>query len=98
MLRNNEDRTFQFHVDYPVEGTPCSVFAADFDGDGDNDLAVAALYHVSILLNRTIIYDAVEDDSEQMPGEVGLSQNYPNPFNAQTDKSAIIYLIEHQRS
>jgi len=43
---------FDMPVDYPAADDPWSVSAADFDGDGDNDLAVSNWYgNVSILLN-----------------------------------------------
>jgi hypothetical protein len=39
---------------YSVDDSPASVFAADFDGDGDQDLATANAYsnNVSVLLNN----------------------------------------------
>jgi hypothetical protein len=83
LLRNNDDGTFQFHVDLIVGGSPCSIFAADLDGDGDNDLAVANYYHIAILLNQTIM-GTTQDWVELVPDEIQLSQNYPNPFNSQT--------------
>ncbi len=56
VLLNNGDGTFAPKVDNGVGGNPSSVFSADLDGDGDNDLAVAnsgfSLGHtVSMLLN-----------------------------------------------
>ncbi len=45
--------SFAPKVDYPVRIQPRSVFSADLDGDGDNDLAVAnADNTVSVLLNN----------------------------------------------
>ncbi|HBC46041.1 MAG TPA: hypothetical protein DCZ43_03240 [candidate division Zixibacteria bacterium] len=82
-LRNNNGRTFQFHVDFNVGGSPCSIIAADLDSDGDNDLAVANYYHIAILFNQTIT-GTTQDWVELVPDEIQLSQNYPNPFNAQT--------------
>ncbi len=38
--------------DYPAGDRPTSVFVSDLDGDGDNDLAVAGLDYVSVLLNN----------------------------------------------
>ena len=46
--------TFADKVDYDVGYNPLSVFSADLDGDGDNDLAVAnyGSDNVSVLLNN----------------------------------------------
>ncbi len=55
VLMNNGNGTFAAKVDYAVAFDPYSVFSADLDGDGDNDLAVANLNSpniVSILLNN----------------------------------------------
>lgn len=50
---NNGDGTFASAVNYGVRDSPRSVFAADLDGDGDYDLAVAnpGSDNVSILIN-----------------------------------------------
>jgi dienelactone hydrolase len=40
ILLGNGDGTFQPHVEYPTDGGPLSVVAADFNGDGKLDLAV----------------------------------------------------------
>ena len=47
------DPLFDARIDYGVGNFPKSVFAADFDGDGDSDLAVAnsRTDSVSILIN-----------------------------------------------
>ncbi len=51
---NNGDGTFAPKVDYPAGDEPQSVFSADLDGDGDNDLAVAngRSGNVSVLSNN----------------------------------------------
>jgi len=53
-LKNNGNGTFQYKVDYNAGAFPYSVFAADLDGDGDNDLAVAneTSNDISILKNN----------------------------------------------
>jgi hypothetical protein len=60
VLRNNGNGTFASKVDYAIGGNysqPNSVTAADFNGDGKFDLAVANLNvnTVSVLLNRGTI-------------------------------------------
>jgi len=54
VLKNNGDGTFAPKVDYPTGTGPISVFAADVDGDTDNDLAVANANSntVSVLKNN----------------------------------------------
>ena len=54
VLLNKGDGTFAPKVDYGVGHAPRSVFIADIDGDGDNDLAVAngVSNTVSVLLNN----------------------------------------------
>jgi hypothetical protein len=42
---------FEARIDYSTLGSPISSFAADLDGDGNKDLAVANEYSVSILIN-----------------------------------------------
>ena len=41
VLLNNGDGTFAARVDYPTGTAPASVAAADLNGDGKPDLAVA---------------------------------------------------------
>lgn len=41
VLKNNGDGTFASKIDYPTGLMPWSVFAADLDNDGDQDLATA---------------------------------------------------------
>jgi hypothetical protein len=54
MLLNNGDGTFQEAVNYTAGIHPKSIFAADLDNDGDNDLAVAdsGSNDVSIFINN----------------------------------------------
>ncbi len=55
VLLNNGDGTFAPQVDYDAGISATSVFSADLDGDGDNDLAVANTVFngtVSVLLNN----------------------------------------------
>ena len=55
VLMNNGDGTFASKVDYDAGLSPSSVFVADLDGDGDDDLAVANRYsdNVSVLMNNS---------------------------------------------
>lgn len=53
IFMNNGDGTFQSAVQYDAGDAPYSVFSTDFDGDADNDLAVAdRAGNASILLNN----------------------------------------------
>ncbi len=54
VLLNNGDGQFAPKMDYETGTNPQSVFIADLDGDGDNDLAVANRFSdtVSVLLNN----------------------------------------------
>ncbi len=53
VLLNNGDGTFAPHLNYRTGNMPASVFSADLNGDGNNDLGVANSYSssVSVLLN-----------------------------------------------
>jgi hypothetical protein len=52
ILLGNGDGTFQTQVTYPVPSGPSSLIAADFNGDGKLDLAVANFNSASILLGN----------------------------------------------
>ena len=53
VLMNNGDGTFAAKVTYGTGSNPKSIFSADLDEDGDNDLAVATKSNtVSVLLNN----------------------------------------------
>ena len=54
VLKNNGDGTFAAPVNYAAHLNPTSVFAADLDGDGDQDLAIANEWsdNVSVLKNN----------------------------------------------
>jgi len=52
VLMNNGDATFgPYTMYYPELGTAYSICAADFDGDGDQDLASGGPHLVSVLMN-----------------------------------------------
>jgi len=53
VLLNNGDGTFASKVDYTTGSRPSSLTAADFNGDGMPDLAVASGSGVSVLLNNS---------------------------------------------
>ena len=52
ILLGNGDGTFQSHVDYSVGSFPSSLVAADFNGDGNLDLAIVNGSTVSVLLGN----------------------------------------------
>ncbi|MFQ5461077.1 MAG: S8 family serine peptidase [Phycisphaerae bacterium] len=53
VLLNNGDGTFAAAVNYPIDGGASGIVMADFDGDGDQDLATATGRDtVSILMNN----------------------------------------------
>jgi hypothetical protein len=83
-LKGNGDGTFQSTENYGVEWGPGSIFADDFDDDGDNDLAVTCsnVGKVSVLIN---LDNPTEINNEviNVPGIFSL-RSYPNPFNAST--------------
>jgi hypothetical protein len=53
-IANAQNPLFSAPVNYPAGFLPSSVFAADLNGDGNNDLAVADLgsENISILLGN----------------------------------------------
>lgn len=84
VLLNDGDGAFASYTDHQVGDSPCSIFAADLDGDGDLDV-VTANYdsdNISILLNHDISTDVPL--TEPIPIAYSLTQNYPNPFNLST--------------
>ena len=74
VLLNNSDGTFadSTRVDYSLGFNPTSVFSADIDGDGDNDLAVAndGSDNVSVLLNTC------RHSLSQSPERIYLGRRY----------------------
>ena len=77
------------HYDVSDYSRPACV--ADFDNDGDPDVAVASSNasdpdFYAVLWNRNeLVGTGVNDnDHDLLPGEFILSQNYPNPFNPTT--------------
>ena len=87
VLLGQPDGTLKEDGRYPVSGSPQDIVAADLDGDGDLDLAVADRGGgVSILLNqiRQPVTDVEMDDRARTPSTCRLGKSYPNPFNAWT--------------
>ena len=87
VLLGQPDGTLEEDGRYPVSGSPWDIVAADLDGDGDLDLAVADRGGgVSILLNqaRQPVTDVQMDEHAAMPSTCRLDESYPNPFNAWT--------------
>ncbi len=91
VLLNNGDGTFQNRVDYYVGSGPSgasgsrSVISADFDGDGDYDLATANRYSndMSVLMNNgngtfqpPINYGAGEDPHGICSGDFDNDQDF----------------------
>jgi hypothetical protein len=52
VMLGNGDGTFKRATKYPTGGDPTSVVAADFDGDGDDDLATNAGNSLSVMLSN----------------------------------------------
>jgi len=86
ILLNNGNATFQMPVRYIVGHGCSSVFAADFDDDGDIDVAAtnASSDNISVLLNQSIITGVESSTEFILPERFSISQNYPNPFNPGT--------------
>ena len=90
VLMNSGDGTFAPKVDYDAGVRPASVFSADVDADGDQDLVTAnAANNVTVLWNwsdipvTTVVTEQTELSAD-VPKTYSLPQNYPNPFNPQT--------------
>ncbi len=80
-LLGNGDGSFQDPIGYGIDNSPYGLFSADFDGDGDNDLATANWYddNASLLFN-TIYLDSDND------GILDGNDNCPYTYNPlQTD-------------
>lgn len=52
VLKNNGNGTFEGKVDYNTSGYPTSVFAADLDVDGDQDIALSIFSGVLVMKNN----------------------------------------------
>jgi hypothetical protein len=84
ILLNEGDGTFHPAVNYTIRGNPNSVFAADLDGDGDNDLAVANSrdnYHggnISVLQNNG-------DGTFQQTANYGIGRRFRSVFAVDFD-------------
>ncbi len=63
-----------------------SVFSADLDGDGDNDVLSASDQDDKIAWYRNELYTSVSPQKhpQSVPDKYALFQNYPNPFNPVT--------------
>ena len=82
---NTGNKTFSFikTISEDVRG-PQSVAAADFDGDGFNDVVVASTGKNEIVWFENLSVDTRVDEQGSAPGSFALDQNYPNPFNPAT--------------
>ena len=72
-----------------------SIASGDVDGDGCDELLVAALNYPSFYIGRVWLYDGPEEwidygapvepeELQRYPGRFKLEQNHPNPFNSNT--------------
>jgi len=98
VLLNNGDATFQRLNNY-VAGKGCnSVFASDFDNDGDIDLAISngSSDNVSVLHNQNILTGMDEPNEILLLYNFSISQNFPNPFNPTTKISWQSPVASHQ--
>lgn len=75
VFKNYGNGTFAAKVDYAPQQDPSSVFAADFDGDGDVDLAVAN-YGICFL-DHCLTGDFVSVFLNNGDGTFALEANYP---------------------
>jgi hypothetical protein len=85
LLENNGDGTFEAAVYLGVGDEPRSVFAADLDGDYDQDLAVANFGsdNVSILFNQTDV--PVDSDGDGYRDDVDCDINDPDTYPGATE-------------
>jgi hypothetical protein len=83
-MSNNGYATFNYPAIYGETGRPFSMTSADFDADGDIDIAgvICGYDEVVVLWNDDI--SKVEPYIELIPLQFKLYLNYPNPFNALT--------------
>ncbi len=69
--------------------------AGDIDGDRALDIIEAGFPEfpnkISVMLNKTMVQDVLENPNINLPNHTSLLCNYPNPFNAQTTISYSLF-------
>jgi FG-GAP-like repeat/Secretion system C-terminal sorting domain len=84
----NLDGTGQTWSEHTLDGDfvgARSVYAEDFDGDGDMDVIGAARWEDTILWwENPLIVGVDEESASDLPDEYALRSVYPNPFNPTT--------------